>query len=560
SAYGDSQLWYQIAQANGLSGNADLRVGQIINIPTRVGGTHNTANTFAPYDPSKVEGSTSPNLPAPSSDDGGGCGVIGQVIMIVVAIVVTIYTAGAAAGAFGAVATGTAGTTAGAVAGTEAALGAAAGTVGGTFTTGFAAMAGGYGAAGFGAAVVGGAVGSIASQAVGNAIGAQHGFSWGQVALSGVAAGLSAGVGAAASGTALAATQGGAGIAAGIGRAAIGSVVTQGVSVAVGLQDHFSWQQVAASALAGGVGAAIGEVADSALAGSGLSAGVQKVVTGTAAGIAAGTTAAVMRGGRVQIAQIAADAFGNALGSSLAEANSAPAPQAWDGTYLDKTPVKGIFLDTGGSTNTAAYTSPDPIMLASAGGIMSDAASPQEEAMMRMQGRQMEPWGTNPVYQNADGENIAVNPLPATTARATQPPALLDPETYTPGAYDYTDGSRELLSGQFAELGKGLGGLWDRQVQEFAGTVQGVVQTVAGAVRLVNDQGWVAANALTGGWLTTAPMPQPPYSAILRLVRLLWLPQVPSPVLDCERQWAMYRSTKLVRGSVLRGSRTESIS
>ncbi len=355
SAYGDSQLWYQIAQANGLSGNADLRVGQIINIPTRVGGTHNTANTFAPYDPSKVEGSTSPNLPTPSSDDGGGCGVIGQVIMIVVAVVVTIYTAGAAAGAFGAVATGTAGTTAGAVAGTEAALGAtAAGTVGGTFTTGLAAMAGGYGAAGVGAVVVGGAVGSIASQAVGNAIGAQHGFSWDQVALSGLAAGVSAGVGAAASGAPLAATQGGAGIAAGIGRAAIGSVVTQGVSVAVGLQDHFSWQQVAASAAGGGVGAAVGEMASSALAGSGLNAGVQGLVAGTVAGIASGTTAAVMRGGRVQIAQIAADAFGNALGQSIAEANL-PSP-AWDGSlygsapgynYLGNVRPTGIFVGAG---------------------------------------------------------------------------------------------------------------------------------------------------------------------------------------------------------------------
>ncbi|MHA6823013.1 LysM peptidoglycan-binding domain-containing protein [Ralstonia pseudosolanacearum] len=357
SAYGDSQLWYQIAQANGLSGNADLRVGQIINIPTRVGGTHNTANTFAPYDPSKVEGSTSPNLPAPSSDDGGGCGVIGQVIMIVVAIVVTIYTAGAAAGAFGAVATGTAGTTAGAVAG------AAASTVGGTFTTGLAAMAGGYGAAGFGAAVVGGAVGSIASQAVGNAIGAQHGFSWGQVALSGVAAGLSAGVGAAASGTALAATQGGAGIAAGIGRAAIGSVVTQGVSVAVGLQDHFSWQQVAASAVAGGVGAAIGEVAGSALAGSGLDAGVQKFVARTVAGIAAGTTAAVMRGGRVQIAQIVADAFGNALGESLAAASSSQSamPQ-WAQSMLNgpNDPLYGTSLgiDSSYATRQSIFDAP----------------------------------------------------------------------------------------------------------------------------------------------------------------------------------------------------------
>ena len=41
SAYGDSSLWYRIADANGLSGNADLRVGQTLSIPNRVGTVHN---------------------------------------------------------------------------------------------------------------------------------------------------------------------------------------------------------------------------------------------------------------------------------------------------------------------------------------------------------------------------------------------------------------------------------------------------------------------------------------------------------------------------------------
>ena len=43
-----------------------------------------------------------------------------------------------------------------------------------------------------------------------------------------------------------------------------------------------------------------------------------QLVRGTLTGLAAGTTAAVMRGGRVSVQQIATDAFGNALGSSLA--------------------------------------------------------------------------------------------------------------------------------------------------------------------------------------------------------------------------------------------------
>lgn len=41
AAYGDSSLWYLIADANGLSGDSDLRIGQVLNIPTKVGGVHN---------------------------------------------------------------------------------------------------------------------------------------------------------------------------------------------------------------------------------------------------------------------------------------------------------------------------------------------------------------------------------------------------------------------------------------------------------------------------------------------------------------------------------------
>jgi hypothetical protein len=45
----------------------------------------------------------------------------------------------------------------------------------------------------------------------------------------------------------------------------------------------------------------------------------EKIVTGTLAGMASGATVTAMRGGRVDAAQIAADAFGNALGSSIVD-------------------------------------------------------------------------------------------------------------------------------------------------------------------------------------------------------------------------------------------------
>lgn len=61
-AYGDSSLWYLIAEANDLSDDSDLRVGQVLNIPTKVNASHDNDSTYAPYDPTKIEGSSSPDL------------------------------------------------------------------------------------------------------------------------------------------------------------------------------------------------------------------------------------------------------------------------------------------------------------------------------------------------------------------------------------------------------------------------------------------------------------------------------------------------------------------
>ncbi|MGN8064570.1 LysM peptidoglycan-binding domain-containing protein [Ralstonia sp. 22111] len=330
AAYGDSQLWYQIAQANGLSGNSDLRVGQIINIPTRVGGTHNTANTFAPYDPSKVEGSTSPNLPAPAGDGGDDCGALGIIITIIVVVVTVIAQQYEALPA---------------EVGSETAAGGAAEVgAGGVADAGAAAEAS---SSSLGSLALQGAVRSIAFQALGNLTGVQHGFDWKSVALSAVSAGVGAGVSTVAGNAVVG--------------AALTSVVTQGIGVATGLQHSFSWQGVAAAA-----GAAVGSATTAGLnAASGgaieaTSSG--RFVEGMLSGVAAGATTAAMRGGRVDMLSVATDAFGNALGSSLAQANSAPASQAWDGqlygsapsyNYLDKTPVTGMFV---GADNTAVQS------------------------------------------------------------------------------------------------------------------------------------------------------------------------------------------------------------
>lgn len=284
SAYGDSSLWYVIAQANGMSSDSDLRAGQTINIPNQVTGASNNATTFQPYDPSRIEGDKTPNLPQPPAPSGGGgCGGIGKLLMAIVAIVATIYTVGALSG----VTTG----------------------FGATMTAGVGVMSAGAITTGVGASLtfagtmaVAAGVGSIASQVVGIATGVQEEFSWKGVALAAIGGGISAGVGSMLPSTGSAVTNA-------IVRSAVGNALTQGVAVATGLQDRFSWKGVAASAVGAGVGAAV----------SGAMGNPTSFATRAVSSLAGGMTTAALKGGRVSATQVAIDAFGNALGQGLAE-------------------------------------------------------------------------------------------------------------------------------------------------------------------------------------------------------------------------------------------------
>ncbi|MDM0122209.1 LysM peptidoglycan-binding domain-containing protein [Variovorax arabinosiphilus] len=304
-AYGDESLWYLIADANGLGSNADLKAGQVLTIPARVGSA-NASGTFKPYDPTRIVGDTSPNLPVPEQDEGG-CGGFAQIIMVVVAVVVTVYT-----GYY----------------------------IGVDQMTGAAAVAGG---------AASGAAGSVASQVVGNAIGAQDGFSWKQVALSAVGGAVGAGMGGfAPTGNVIADAA---------IRGAIGSALTQGVAVATGLQSSFNWKSVVASAVGAGVGKAVGGELNAAWGGT----PVGDFAVRAGSGLAAGATTAVLRGGRVSVTQVAVDAFGNALGDSIAAANG-----QGSGSYASEDPLGGLIALNGGwsgvSTNLPQSTgsfSPD---------------------------------------------------------------------------------------------------------------------------------------------------------------------------------------------------------
>jgi YD repeat-containing protein len=354
SAYGDEELWYRVADANGLTSDRDLRVGQTLSLPSNSSAVHNNSGTYKPYDPSKITGDTTPSaLPPPGGNKG--CGIIGTIIMVVVAVIVTIYTAGAAAGAMGAMITTTASCT------TAASMGA--------WAAGLAVMSGSAGALGIAAAAIGAAAGSIVSQGVGMAMGNQDKFSWQQVGLAAVGGAASAGVGTAvAEGVQAGAAASQQGLQVGYGakaaqiisqqpilRAAIVGATTQGVAVATGLQQKFDWKGVAAS----GAGAGVAQLAGVALnipTGEDAASqqirtqmdGLTKLAKATIQGFVSGVTVAAMKGGKVNLTQVATDAFGNALGESLKAEITVAAAQS-------KLETSAQALDLGAAYDRRAY-------------------------------------------------------------------------------------------------------------------------------------------------------------------------------------------------------------
>ncbi|MEJ5991922.1 LysM peptidoglycan-binding domain-containing protein [Ramlibacter sp. PS3R-8] len=333
-AYGDGALWYRIAQANGLSSNDDVRVGQVLNIPNRVGTIHNNDVTFKPYDPSKITGDLAPSLPLPGQE---GCGAAGQVLMLIVAIVVTIYTAGAATAGVSAGFTSTMATGAGVMTGSVA-----AGSLG---TAGTLALAGGMGAA--------------AGQMVGLATGTIEKFDFKAIAL----AAIGGAIGGSLQGMNFVGNQ----AIDGIARAVAGNVLTQGVATATGLQSSFSWKSVAGATVGSAVGQAVTPIAGYVFDSSPFMASLT-------AGLAAGAATALARGGKVAVLQVAVDAFGNALGQSLAEnvngASGSVAPG--NGSQMDHETVGWLRQELGMPDSGNRYAGVNLAAADMVGGVMYD--------------------------------------------------------------------------------------------------------------------------------------------------------------------------------------------
>ncbi|MGM9485073.1 hypothetical protein ACS5PN_28040 [Roseateles sp. NT4] len=61
--WGDSSMWYLIAEANGLLTDSALKAGRVLLIPNKVSNIHNNSTTWRPYSAGEAIGRTDPNMP-----------------------------------------------------------------------------------------------------------------------------------------------------------------------------------------------------------------------------------------------------------------------------------------------------------------------------------------------------------------------------------------------------------------------------------------------------------------------------------------------------------------
>ncbi|WP_443751354.1 hypothetical protein [Asticcacaulis solisilvae] len=226
--WGDSSLWYILADANGLYADTTLSAGQTLRIPAKPANIHNNASTFKVYDPADTMGNTKPTQPQPPQRDSG-CGFVGEVIMIAIAVIVTAIVAPEMEGYLVGQAANAAAATAWAATGSIAEADIAyASTVAAGATLGQAVVAG----------AVAGLAGGLASQGFAVAAGMQKNINWNAVAMGTISGAV---------GGAFGHWLPGSGLPQMLERGLATNVVSQGVDIAARMQKKFDWTAVAVS-------------------------------------------------------------------------------------------------------------------------------------------------------------------------------------------------------------------------------------------------------------------------------------------------------------------------
>ncbi|WP_038291721.1 LysM peptidoglycan-binding domain-containing protein [Zooshikella ganghwensis] len=233
--WGDSSLWFLIADANGIEDPQALKEGLVLTIPNKVTNIHNNSSTYRPYQPGLALGDTSPTLPdmPPPPHKEGACGGAAELIIMVVAI--------------------------------------AAAAIVGPWVAGLMKGMGIVAAIGAGAAAS--VAASTAGQIAGIAMGVQNGFSFSQVAKAGirgaVAGAVTFGVGEGLTELAGDGVQWAKQASDFLNNAdnywakeVVGDIASQSVGMALGWQKKYDWRQTAVAGVNGYIGQKSGLTAE----------------------------------------------------------------------------------------------------------------------------------------------------------------------------------------------------------------------------------------------------------------------------------------------------------
>ena len=334
--YGDSSLWYLIADANGITergahaGEKDsqLHLGQRLNIPPAAGYQHHTNATHKVMNGNDVIGNTSattplPPAPPPPQNNHSFFKTMLHIVVAVVAVVVTVMSAGALA------------ILAGAVSGSTNALGLMA--AGSTLLTGGATTT----AASLGIGFAAGFIGSVASQGAANAFNLQHGMDMKGALISGLATAATAGVT-----HALKANDTYAALTEAMDKSPLKSfsiksattmmetdAITQSLNMAIRGHQHFDWLELGVNATTAGVmGGSHGQKVNQTLSQIDQGTGI---LSSELQSLTKGATTSAANGTHFNAAQVLTDNLGNAIGSGLVQVGGNMDSAAWNNDIDD---------------------------------------------------------------------------------------------------------------------------------------------------------------------------------------------------------------------------------
>jgi YD repeat-containing protein len=317
--YGDSSLWYLLADANGISdrsahasNSGPLHIGQRLNIPPVATGQHHTSGTHKVINANQLIGNTSATTPLPAAPPPlpkKHFGLFSKIIVGIVAAVATVLTAGV----IGAIAGVSEGLGSLFAIGTNVLGGGAMATTTGTLAAGFTA----------------GFIGNLATQGVSKALGMQDGVDLKGALISGLAtaatAGMFKGLSTSTNYQKMVDSVNNLNISKTFSITSAAELMeqnaaSQGLNVALRKHQHFDWEQLGIAGVTAGImGGTAGKNLEKTLRKIDFNTGILSSELNSLAN--AGVQQAAT-GATFNATQVLSDNLGSAIGSGIIRANS----------------------------------------------------------------------------------------------------------------------------------------------------------------------------------------------------------------------------------------------